>query len=172
MVHVEAEAKFPVIKDEDTLFVKLSWDSKTFKVVDSSLVGPVLSTPPLPCPKLSLPPSPPCSPTAAAPLPHPSSRRALPTPDPLIMARACSGEVRRSRVCMSAGKVGSLEAESLHSATKLSASKCLSAKRRSASARTPGVRKKLELNSKHFCFFQNQVNFGQKCLNHDCCSQH
>uniref|UniRef100_A0A3P8UJ62 Origin recognition complex subunit 1 n=1 Tax=Cynoglossus semilaevis TaxID=244447 RepID=A0A3P8UJ62_CYNSE len=130
VVHVEAEAKFPVIKDEDTLFVKLSWDSKTFKVVDSSLVGPVLSTPPLP-----------------SPLPHPSSRRALPTPDPLIMARACSGEVRRSRVCMSAGKVGSLEAESLHSATKLSASKCLSAKRRSASARTPGVRKKLELNS-------------------------
>ena len=47
---------------------------------------------------------------------------------------------------MSAGKAGAAEAESLHSATKLSASKCLSAKRRDASARTPGVRKKLELS--------------------------
>uniref|UniRef100_A0A7N6BYB2 Origin recognition complex subunit 1 n=1 Tax=Anabas testudineus TaxID=64144 RepID=A0A7N6BYB2_ANATE len=51
---------------------------------------------------------------------------------------------------MSAGKAGPLEAESRHSVTKLSASKCLSDKRRNASARTPGVRKKLELSSESF----------------------
>uniref|UniRef100_A0A7N6AAQ5 Origin recognition complex subunit 1 n=1 Tax=Anabas testudineus TaxID=64144 RepID=A0A7N6AAQ5_ANATE len=78
------------------------------------------------------------------------SRRALPTPDPTIMRKAASGEVRYSRTTMSAGKAGPLEAESRHSVTKLSASKCLSDKRRNASARTPGVRKKLELSSESF----------------------
>ncbi|KAM3620084.1 uncharacterized protein V6R79_018177 [Siganus canaliculatus] len=63
------------------------------------------------------------------------------------MRRAASGEVRPLRITMSAGRARTAEAESLHSATKLSASKCLSAKRRNASARTPGVRKKLELSS-------------------------
>lgn len=53
---------------------------------------------------------------------------------------------------MSAGrlKVGAnvgedWEAEALHSSSKLSASKTLSARRRAASARTPGVRKRLRL---------------------------
>ncbi|XP_070765430.1 origin recognition complex subunit 1 [Enoplosus armatus] len=150
--HLDGAAPFPDSDDKDTLYVKLSWDSKTFKVADSALVdagaselAPASSPPPRPRP--SLPPSPPCSPPAAAPASRGSSRRALPTPDLAIMRRASSGEVRYSRATMSAGKAGAAEAESLHSATKLSASKCLSAKRRNASARTPGVRKKLELSS-------------------------
>uniref|UniRef100_A0A8C2XI23 Origin recognition complex subunit 1 n=1 Tax=Cyclopterus lumpus TaxID=8103 RepID=A0A8C2XI23_CYCLU len=102
---------------------------------------------PPPCPKPSLPPSPPCSPPAAAPTSRGATWRALPTPDLDVMRRAAQGEVRPSRATVSAGKAFAAEAESLHSVTKLSASKCLSAKRRNNSARTPGVRKKLELNS-------------------------
>uniref|UniRef100_A0AAQ4QFX0 Origin recognition complex subunit 1 n=1 Tax=Gasterosteus aculeatus aculeatus TaxID=481459 RepID=A0AAQ4QFX0_GASAC len=75
------------------------------------------------------------------------ARRALPTPDLTVMRRAAQGEARGGRATASAGKARAAEAESLHSSTKLSASKCLSAKRRNASARTPGVRKKLELSS-------------------------
>ncbi|KAM7387812.1 hypothetical protein PAMP_024025 [Pampus punctatissimus] len=142
--HLDGEAPFPDSYDQDTLYVKLSWDTKTFRVVDSALVEAV--SPP-PCPKPSLPPSPPCSPPAAAPASRGPARRALPTPDPTVMRRAASGEVRYSRGTVSAGKASAAEAESLHSATKLSASKCLSAKRRNASGRTPGVRKKLELIS-------------------------
>lgn len=147
--HLDAAAPFPDSDDKDTLYVKLSWDSKTFEVVDAALVEslPAPASSPPPHPKPSLPPSPPCSPPAAATVSQGLSRRALPTPDPTIMRKAASGEVRYSRATMSAGKSGPIEAESLHSATKLSASKCLSAKRRNATARTPGVRKKLELNS-------------------------
>uniref|UniRef100_A0A4W6BYH8 Origin recognition complex subunit 1 n=1 Tax=Lates calcarifer TaxID=8187 RepID=A0A4W6BYH8_LATCA len=112
-VQVIVAAAFPDSDDKDTLYVKLSWDSKTFRVVDSASAEPAPA---------SSPPPPPAS--------RGPSRRALPTPDPAILRKASSGE-----------------AESLHSATKLSASKCLSAKRRNASARTPGVRKKLELSS-------------------------
>ncbi|XP_027146390.1 origin recognition complex subunit 1 isoform X2 [Larimichthys crocea] len=144
--HLDGAAPFPDSDDKDTLYVKLSWDSKNFKAVDSSLLDSELASPPS-CPKPSLPPSPPCSPPTAAPASRGLSRRALPTPDLGIMRRATSGEARYSRATMSAGKAGAAEAESLHSATKLSASKCLSAKRRTASARTPGVRKKLELSS-------------------------
>uniref|UniRef100_A0A671VSM5 Origin recognition complex subunit 1 n=1 Tax=Sparus aurata TaxID=8175 RepID=A0A671VSM5_SPAAU len=140
--HLDGAAPFPDSVDKDTLYVKLSWDSKTFRAVDSALVEQDRP----PCPKPSLPPSPPCSPLAAAPGSRGPSRRALPTPDLAVLRRALSGEVRRGRATMSAGKAGAAEAESLHSATKLSASKCLSAKRRDASARTPGVRKKLELS--------------------------
>ncbi|TMS20255.1 Origin recognition complex subunit 1 [Larimichthys crocea] len=145
--HLDGAAPFPDSDDKDTLYVKLSWDSKNFKAVDSSLLDSELASPPS-CPKPSLPPSPPCSPPTAAPASRGLSRRALPTPDLGIMRRATSGEARYSRATMSAGKAGAAEAESLHSATKLSASKCLSAKRRTASARTPGVRKKLELSKK------------------------
>ncbi|XP_035509603.1 origin recognition complex subunit 1 [Morone saxatilis] len=147
--HVEAAAPFPDSDHTDTLYVKLSWDSKTFRAVDPALVDPELapaSSPP-PRPKPSLPPSPPSSPPAAAPASRGPPRRALPTPDLAILRRALSGEARSSRATVSAGKPGAAEAESLHSATKLSASKCLSAKRRNASGRTPGVRKKLELSS-------------------------
>nr|XP_033503776.1 origin recognition complex subunit 1 isoform X2 [Epinephelus lanceolatus] len=143
--HLDGAAPFPDSNDRDTLYVKLSWDSKTFKAVESELVS-ASSSPPPSCPRPSLPPSPPNSPPAAAPATRGPARRALPTPDLAVIRRAASGEVRYSRATMSAGKAGAAEAESLHSATKLSASKCLSAKRRNASARTPGVRKKLELN--------------------------
>ncbi|CAJ1059496.1 origin recognition complex subunit 1 isoform X1 [Xyrichtys novacula] len=144
--HLDGSAPFPDPGDPDSLYVKLSWDSKTFKVVDSALVNP--DPAPASCPKPSLPPSPPCSPPAAAPASRGLARRALPTPDPSVMRRAALGEVRYSRASASAGKACyAAEAESLHSATKLSASKCLSAKRRNAMERTPGVRKKLELCS-------------------------
>ncbi|XP_069378782.1 origin recognition complex subunit 1 [Paralichthys olivaceus] len=149
--HLDGAAAFPDSDDKDTLFVKLSWDSKTFKLLDSAVVEsasePTPASSPPPCPKPSLPPSPPRSPPTAAPASRGPSRRALPTPDPAVMRSASSGDVRYRRATMSAGKVCTAEAESLHSTTKLSASKCLSAKRRSATARTPGVRKKLELNS-------------------------
>lgn len=131
MKHLNGAAPFPDSDDRDTLYVKLSWDNKAFKVVESSLVNPL----------------PPCSPPAAAPASRCPAQRALPIPDLAIMQRASSVEVRCSRVTVSAGRAGTAEAESLHSATKLSASKCLSAKRREASARTPGVRKRLELSS-------------------------
>lgn len=149
MKHLDAASPFPDAGDAETLYVKLSWDSKTFKVLDAALVEapPTPASSPPPCSKPSLPSLPPCSPPAAAAASRAPSRRALPTPDPSVMRRASSGEVRLSRATVSAGKLSTVEAESLHSATKLSASKCLSGKRRNASARTPGVRKKLELSS-------------------------
>uniref|UniRef100_A0A8C9XI48 Origin recognition complex subunit 1 n=1 Tax=Sander lucioperca TaxID=283035 RepID=A0A8C9XI48_SANLU len=124
-VQVTFTAPFPD-GDRDALYVKLSWDSKTFKVLDSELAPP-----------------------SSAPASRGPARRALPTPDFAIMRRAAAGEVKISRATMSARKASAAEAESLHSATKQSASKCLSSKRRSASARTPGVRKKLELSGEY-----------------------
>ncbi|XP_075901279.1 origin recognition complex subunit 1 isoform X1 [Nelusetta ayraudi] len=128
----------------DTLYVKLSWDSKAFRAVERSQTHP---GPPSPPPS---PPTPPATPLAAPPRPP---RRALPTPDPAVISRASSVQVRCSRLAMSAGRVkvgvtvgGEGEAESLHSSSKLSASKSLSARRRAASARTPGVRKRLRLS--------------------------
>nr|XP_043899295.1 origin recognition complex subunit 1 isoform X2 [Solea senegalensis] len=141
--HLDGAAPFPDSDDKDTLFVKMSWDSKIFRVVPSAVVDPASEPAPAfsppPRSKPSLPPSPPCSPPAATPTSRRVSRRTLSTPEP--------AEVRCSWGSMSTGKVRSLEAESHHSATKLSASKCLSATRRKASARTPGVRKKLQLCS-------------------------
>lgn len=141
MKHLDGPEPFPDSGDRDTLYVKLSWDSKAFKMVDPGVLG---SSPP---PEPSLPLSPPRSPSAAAPASRGPVRRALPTPDPAVIHRASSVEVRCSRVTMSAGRAVAAEAESLHSATKLSASKCLSARRREATARTPGVRKRLQLSS-------------------------
>lgn len=148
--HLDAAAPFPPPGDADALYVKLSWDTKAFRVVDSALVNP--STPdaaPARHGNPSLPPSPPSSPPAAAPASRGPARRALPTPDLSVMRRAATLEVRCSRVTMSAGGAEPVEAESLHSATKLSASKCLSAKRREATARKPGIRKRLELSSEY-----------------------
>uniref|UniRef100_A0A8D3D0M3 Origin recognition complex subunit 1 n=1 Tax=Scophthalmus maximus TaxID=52904 RepID=A0A8D3D0M3_SCOMX len=124
--HLDRAAPFPDSGDKDTLFVKLSWDSKTFRELESA--APVASPPPPtpPLPKPSLPPS------------------------------AASGEVRGGRATASAGKVGVTEAESLHLASRLSASKCSSARRRKAIARTPGVRKKLQLSSE--CFKTSYFN--------------
>lgn len=95
--HIDSATPFPNSDDKDTMYVKLSWDSKAFRVVDSALVESA---------------SEPAS--ASSRLPH---------------------------------AVSAVEAESLHSATKLSASKCLSTKRRNLATRTPGVCKKLELNT-------------------------
>ncbi|KAM4549390.1 origin recognition complex subunit 1 isoform 2-T2 [Odontesthes bonariensis] len=145
--HLDAAAPFPGSDDKETLFVKLSWDSKTFRVVDSDQVAPgAEAASPPPRPRPSLPPSPPRSPPAATPASRAPPRRALPTPDLTVLRRAATAEVRCSRGSASAGKVAA-EAELLHSTAKLSASKCLSAKRRNRTARTPGVRKKLELCS-------------------------
>ncbi|KAM9410671.1 origin recognition complex subunit 1 isoform 2-T2 [Pholidichthys leucotaenia] len=142
--HVDAAAPFPDSSDKDTLYVKLSWDSKTFRKVDPS---PVESFSSVRHPKPSLPPSSPSSLNAVTPTSRGSSRHVLPMPDPVVMRAAMSGEVTLSRTSRSASKGGSAEAESLHLASKLSASKSLSAKRRSTVARTPGVRKRLELSS-------------------------
>ncbi|XP_037837186.1 origin recognition complex subunit 1 isoform X2 [Kryptolebias marmoratus] len=142
--HLDADASFPPSDDGDddeTLYVKLAWDSKVFRILDSALVA---SPPRHPNP--SLPPSPPRSPPAATPASRTSSRCTLPTPDPTVLRRAALGEVRRSRAAASAGK-NPAAMEALHSETKLSASKCLSAKRRHGTERTPGVRKKLQLCS-------------------------
>uniref|UniRef100_H3CJ02 Origin recognition complex subunit 1 n=1 Tax=Tetraodon nigroviridis TaxID=99883 RepID=H3CJ02_TETNG len=136
--HLEAQAPFPAPGAGDTLYVKLSWDTKTFRVVDSAVVNP--SPPdsaPARRPKPSLPPSPPSSPPAAAPAPRGPAGRALPTPDLAVMRRAATLRVPCSKATMSAGRAEPTEAESLHSSTKLSASKCLSARRRDAAARTP-----------------------------------
>ncbi|CAI5636849.1 unnamed protein product [Oreochromis niloticus] len=143
--HLDSNDPFPDSADKDTLYVKLSWDSKVFRVVNSTVVEspaePAPASSPPSCLKPSLPMSPSCSQSAATP--RGPSRRVLPTPDHAIMHKASLGEVG----CSSVGTPANVEAESLHSATKLSASKCLSAKRRNATARTPGVRKRLELSS-------------------------
>ncbi|KAL3976917.1 guanylate cyclase soluble subunit alpha [Sarotherodon galilaeus] len=143
--HLDSNDPFPDSADKDTLYVKLSWDSKVFRVVNTTVVEspaePAPASSPPSCLKPSLPMSPSCSQSAATP--RGPSRRVLPTPDHAIMQKASLGEVG----CSSVGTPANVEAESLHSATKLSASKCLSAKRRNATARTPGVRKRLELTS-------------------------
>ncbi|XP_054915351.1 origin recognition complex subunit 1 [Poeciliopsis prolifica] len=129
--HLDAAAPFPVSEDEDIFYVKLSWDSRTFRPVDPSLLDASCTR----CP--SLPLSPPRSPPTAAPAARGPARRGLPAPDPAVMRGATATPTSSRKP----------EAESLHSLTKLSASKCLSAKRRSATQRTPGVRKKLQLSS-------------------------
>lgn len=150
MKQLAGAAPFPPSGDGDVLYVKVSWDTKTFRVLDAAVVNP---NPPAASPvlhhKASLPLSPPSSPPAAAPASRGPPRRALPTPDLAVLRRAATLEVQRSRVTLSAGQADPAQAESLHSATKLSASKCLSAKRREATARTPGVRKRLELSGEY-----------------------
>ncbi|XP_029563898.1 origin recognition complex subunit 1 isoform X2 [Salmo trutta] len=139
--HVPEDTPFPEPGTKDTLYVKLSWDTKAFNVLDPVLMQDTpASTPPKP----ALPLFPPCASPAATPVSRGPVRRALPTPDPTVMRRA--GSVSDTRATMSAGKMGTLEAESIHSASKLSASKILSAKRRGSAADTPGVRKKLQLS--------------------------
>lgn len=145
--YISAEAPFPEGNQMEVLYVKLSWNTKVFKAVKPEMMEtvavPILASPPRHS-YPALPPSPPCSPAVAAtPRSRAPSRRALPTPDPTVMSRAAVGGP--GRATMSAGKMRVSEAESMHSASKMSAAKCLSAKRRSNFARTPGVRKKLEL---------------------------
>ncbi|CAL8252615.1 unnamed protein product [Merluccius merluccius] len=153
--YISPEALFPEGDQKEVLYVKLSWNTKAFSVVKPELMetiaAPSLAAPSLASPPRhsipALPPSPPCSPPVmATPRARAPSRRALPTPDPTVMNRAIAvgGGSRRT---MSTGKMMASEAESMHSASKLSASKGLSAKRRSSITRTPGVCKKLELSS-------------------------
>ncbi|XP_026069301.1 origin recognition complex subunit 1-like isoform X2 [Carassius auratus] len=125
--YVPVEDPFPVGKSRDILFVKLLWDTKSFKALDPELMQP------------------PQSPKSPPPSTRRPQIRALPTPDLSVMKRATSGIL--SRGSMSTGKMSSSEAESLHSASKLSAAKALSAKRRSRAVSGPHVRKKLDLCS-------------------------
>ncbi|KAA0712957.1 Origin recognition complex subunit 1 [Triplophysa tibetana] len=122
---VSPEAPFPEGKSKDVLFVKLLWDTKAFRALSSEIMQPPLS-PKSPPPPSRRPPA-----------------RVLPTPDLTVMKRATmSGALIRGS--MSTGKLIS-EAESLHSASKLSAAKALSARRRSRATSGPHVRKKLDL---------------------------
>ncbi|XP_052455645.1 origin recognition complex subunit 1 isoform X2 [Carassius gibelio] len=125
--YVPVEDPFPVGKSRDILFVKLLWDTKSFKALDPELMQP------------------PQSPKSPPPSTRRPQIRALPTPDLSVMKRATSGILTRGS--MSTGKMSSSEAESLHSASKLSAAKALSAKRRSRAVSGPHVRKKLDLCS-------------------------
>nr|XP_061791219.1 origin recognition complex subunit 1-like [Nerophis lumbriciformis] len=141
--HLDGATPFPdYIKNKDTLYVKCSWDTKTFKMVDSALLSsstfPCLTGP---CDSNSSSRS---SPTAT-PVSRRVKRRALPTPDPIIIQQATLADVQHTEVTMSALKECHLE--SSDSATLLSASRFLTTKRRNASARAPGVRKRLELHS-------------------------
>ncbi|CAL8272999.1 unnamed protein product [Arctogadus glacialis] len=155
---IPAGAPFPDVDRQEVLYVKLSWNTKVFTVVTPEQIETAAATAAaaaaprlVPTPsrlRPALPPSPPCSPALAAATPRSRapSRRALPTPDPMVMNRAAAAAGGHGvRGTASAGKMA--EAESMHSASKISASKCLSGKRRSCVARTPGVRKKLELSS-------------------------
>ncbi|XP_059923687.1 origin recognition complex subunit 1 isoform X1 [Gadus macrocephalus] len=153
---IPADASFPDVDRQEVLYVKLSWNTKVFKAVTPEQIetAAAAAAPRLvPTPgrlRPALPPSPPCSPAlAATPRSRAPSRRALPTPDPMVMNRAAAAGGHGVRGTASAGKMvaAAAEAESMHSASKISASKCLSGKRRSCVARTPGVRKKLELSS-------------------------
>uniref|UniRef100_A0AAY5L617 Origin recognition complex subunit 1 n=1 Tax=Esox lucius TaxID=8010 RepID=A0AAY5L617_ESOLU len=90
--YVPVDAPFPEPGIKDTLYVKLSWDTKTFKDLDPALMQdtPVpASTPP------RLKPASPCSPPAAALVSLGSVGRKMPTPDPMVMRRA--GSVSRTR---------------------------------------------------------------------------
>ncbi|XP_016389856.1 origin recognition complex subunit 1-like [Sinocyclocheilus rhinocerous] len=125
--YVPVEDPFPKGKSKGILFVKLLWDTKSFRALNPELMQPPQSS-------KSPPPS-----------SHGTQTRALPTPDLSVMKRAMSGILTRGS--MSTGKMSSSEAESLHSASKLSAAKALSAKRRSRAVSGPHVRKKLDLCS-------------------------
>ena len=123
--HLTEDAGFPETGTRDTLYVKMCWDRKAFKVMDSKQIQQHAVAPESP-----------------APAPPP---RALPTPDLAVLKRAMQGPQRR--VSMSTGKLGAGEAELGHSISKLSAAKDLSHVRLRRCSSTPGVRKKLELNS-------------------------
>uniref|UniRef100_A0A669F1D4 Origin recognition complex subunit 1 n=1 Tax=Oreochromis niloticus TaxID=8128 RepID=A0A669F1D4_ORENI len=98
--HLDSNDPFPDSADKDTLYVKLSWDSKVFRVVNSTVVEspaePAPASSPPSCLKPSLPMSPSCSQSAATP--RGPSRRVLPTPDHAIMHKASLGEVGCSSV--------------------------------------------------------------------------
>ncbi|XP_061681607.1 origin recognition complex subunit 1 isoform X3 [Syngnathoides biaculeatus] len=137
--YLDGPAPFPESTDKDVLYVKLSWDTKTFKMLDSPVLPP--STPPC-SPKPSHTNLFPSSPALSSRRVH---QRILSPSGTPVKQRAASTEVRYTKDT-STGKVGP-EADSMHSATKLQASKCLSSKKRNSAARMPGVRKRLKLCS-------------------------
>ncbi|XP_062411446.1 origin recognition complex subunit 1 isoform X2 [Sardina pilchardus] len=148
--HIPGELPFPDAS-QDTLFVKLTWDTKAFKLFDPDLMKPLQNATSPPSKQMLQSPvqmsptlTPPVTPKARGTTP-----RALPTPDPVVMKRASSAtsQTPYKRGCMSTGRRNSREAESIHSASKLSASKLLSGKRRGRIASEPAIRKKLELSS-------------------------
>lgn len=150
--------------------MKLSWNTKIFKVLKPQLMETIAAVPSLESPTRNpnpaLPLSPPCSPpVAVTPRSRAPSRRALPTPDPMVMNRAATAVDGACRGSVSAGKMMIMAAESMHSASKLSASKCLSAKRRAGITRTPGVRKKLELSGSE-CVFRERGGPSRQCALH------
>uniref|UniRef100_A0A1A7WR02 Origin recognition complex subunit 1 n=1 Tax=Iconisemion striatum TaxID=60296 RepID=A0A1A7WR02_9TELE len=87
--HLDAAAPFPD-SDDDTLYVKLSWDLKTFRVLDPVLVASPRHA------NSSLPPSPLRSLPTTTPISRGLPSRTLPTPDPAVMSRAASGAVRKT----------------------------------------------------------------------------
>ncbi|XP_023650584.1 origin recognition complex subunit 1 isoform X2 [Paramormyrops kingsleyae] len=127
VVFLAPDGAFPENTSKSTLYVKLCWDMKAFRPVEAEWVQPG----PKPAPPVAPPPAP--------------VARSLPTPDVAVMKRAHSVSLRQ--LSRSVGKLGAGEAESSHSASKLSASKALSRKRRGSCEATPGVRKKLDLSS-------------------------
>uniref|UniRef100_W5KVJ1 Origin recognition complex subunit 1 n=1 Tax=Astyanax mexicanus TaxID=7994 RepID=W5KVJ1_ASTMX len=127
VTQIPAEAQFPDGASKDTLFVKLLWDTKAFRILDTELFQS------------------PQSPRSPPPAQRAPRLRSLPTPDPSVMKRAMTGIATRGS--MSTGKINSTEAESAHSASKLSAAKVLNVKRRSRVSSNPTIRKKLDLCS-------------------------
>lgn len=127
VTQIPAEDQFPDGAGKDTLFVKLLWDTKAFRVLDTELFQS------------------PQSPKSPPPAQRAPRLRSLPTPDPSVMKRAMTGVATRGS--MSTGKINSAEAESAHSASKLSAAKLLNIKRRSRVSSNPNIRKKLDLCS-------------------------
>ncbi|XP_077450878.1 origin recognition complex subunit 1 isoform X2 [Stigmatopora argus] len=115
--HLNGPAPFPDhANDKDTLYVKLSWDTKAFKIVDSALF----------------------------------SSSTLPS---WTKSSSCSSHtasltnLQNTEGVMNTLNDDCLEVESLHSATRLSASNFLSTKISNASARGPRVCKRLEPHS-------------------------
>ncbi|KAL2089744.1 hypothetical protein ACEWY4_014432 [Coilia grayii] len=148
--HVPGEQPFPDDAKKETLFVKLSWDTKVFKQFEPDFMKPFENVMTPPKQILQSPPreSPVSTPPPKTPTTRGTTPRALPTPDPMVMKRAdCATYTPYTRGCMSTGRRNSREAESIHSASKLSASKLMSGKRRGRITSEPGIRKKLELSS-------------------------
>uniref|UniRef100_A0A8C7SDF9 Origin recognition complex subunit 1 n=1 Tax=Oncorhynchus mykiss TaxID=8022 RepID=A0A8C7SDF9_ONCMY len=101
-VHVRQDNSPPGTKD--TLYVKLSWDTKAFNVLDPVLMQDTSASTP---PKPALPLFTPCASPTATPVSRGPVHHALPTPDPTVMRRA--GSVSDTRATMSAGKRSTLE---------------------------------------------------------------
>ncbi|XP_077574053.1 origin recognition complex subunit 1 [Stigmatopora nigra] len=138
--HLNGPAPFPDhSNDKDTLYVKLSWDTKAFKIIDSAL----FSSSNLP----SWTKSSSCSSHTVAPVSRTVKRRALSTPDSSVIQQASSSNLQNTEGTMDTLNDDFLKVESLHSPTRLSASNFLRTKISNASARGQRVCKQLEPHS-------------------------